>query len=259
MKFENKEDILWPRKVSIWDVWVNAAWAFISGIIWSVLLLVLIFWVSWIIDVWWAFKKTWLSHANEISMTFPFLLSIITFFVSIIVMFITYFFLTKTDPNKFWETQIHKWQIAFFAIITYIFITPVYIYTWMLDVENIIYVFMVHIFILFFWLSIILEILNNFRYILVWLYGTFIWIFLTWIIIIAIFLNLDSWYAKLLSLLAILPLINWLIIFFKWLFELLYYKYYSMTWMDQLWDIIRQVELEENEQYQMAVEENSNY
>jgi hypothetical protein len=69
----------------------------------------------------------------------------------------------------------------------------------------------------------------------------------------------SSRYAKLLSLLLILPLINWLIIFFKWLFEMIYYKYYMLTSRDPLWDIFRQIEQEEMDEYNEAVNENTTY
>ena len=52
----------------------------------------------------------------------------------------------------------------FFSFLTYICITPVYIYIGMQNYEHIMTIFLFHITILTFGTSIILEILNNYRY-----------------------------------------------------------------------------------------------
>ena len=161
-----------------------------------------------------------------------------------------------TDPDKFKKTLIHFWQLAFFALVTYIFITPVYIFSGHISYDSIMYVFIGHILFLTFGTSIILEVLNNYRYILTWIYWTFVWIFITVFITILIFFSLTNWYAKLISLLVLLPLINTLIVFFKQVFEFLYFYYYKTTSLDQLGDIFYQIELEEKENLREA-EENS--
>ncbi len=258
MKYKNNDDVFWPRKVKIVDVLVTSAWAFISGIIWSVSLLFIIFLISWIIDVPANFTNAnaWFGWNNPI---FPFVLSLITFVVSIIVSIITYNFLALTDADKYKKTIIHFWQISFFSILTYIFLVPIYVYIWAIDYRNIMYIFIIHILLLTFWEIIILELLNNYRYVLLWIYASFVWLFLTWIFTFFIFSLFPEWYAKLLSLLLILPLINWLIIFFKWLFEFVYYKYFLITWKDNLWDIFTQIEEEEQEQLKDAINENNTY
>jgi len=254
MKYENNENVFWPRKIKFSDIWINTLWALISWIIWSIILLFIIFLISWFIDVPWTFNtsKIWLT-TNAL---FPFVLSIIAFLASTIVVFSTYKFLTITDPEKYKKTIIHFWQLAFFAIITYIFITPVYIYSWLQNYNNIMIVFLIHILFLSFWASLLLEILNNYRYVLIWFYWSFIGLFITWIITLLIFFSFTWWYAKLISLLVLLPLSNSLIILLKWIFEYLYYQYYKITWFDQLWDIFYQIELEEKEQLKEAEEQN---
>jgi hypothetical protein len=149
------------------------------------------------------------------------------------------------------------WQIAFFWILTYIFITPLYIFTWLENYDNIMIVFILHCILLSFGTSIILEILNNYRYILTSIYWSFIWLFLTISISVFIFYSMQSWSAKLISLLVILPTINTSMIFFKWLFEFWYYHYNKYTNLDQLWDIFYQIELEAKEKVREEVEKNS--
>jgi hypothetical protein len=50
-------------------------------------------------------------------------------------------------------------------------------------------------------------------------------------------------------------LVNMFIAFFRWLFELIYYKYHQLTWYDQLWDIFYQLKIEEEEELREAEEE----
>ena len=254
----HNEEVFWPRKVRIVDVGINTAWAFISWVIGSVLLLFIIFGISGIIDVAVNFKNAKIGLWGN-SPLFPFMLSFITFIVSVIVSTVTYYFLTLTDPNKYKKTIIHFSQISFFSILTYIFFAPIYVYAGMQNYDNIMLVFVIHSLLLSFWVTILLEIMNNYRYILLWLYASFMGLFITGIITFFIFSSFSTGYAKLLSLLFILPLINGFIIFFKWLFEIAYYKYFMISGKDQLWDIFKQIEQEEMDEYNDAVNENSTY
>lgn len=250
MEIENS--VFGPRKIKLIDIWINSAGGFISWLIWSVILVFIIFLFSWIIDIPQNFESIniwpdWNSSSP------PFILSSIAFVVWIIVCTISYYFLTITDSQKYKKTRIHFWQITFFAILMYIFFTPIYIYVWIRDYNNIMYVFMIHILLLFFWENILLELFNNYRYLIVSFYANFIWLLITWIIIFSIFLSFWNWYARLLSLLLILPLINWFLLFFKWMGEFLYYYYFKFSWQDQLWDILKQIQLEEDEEFKQAV------
>lgn len=257
MKFENNENIFWPRKINIADIWILSVWSFISGLIWSIILLLIVFFASWFIDIPGSFDSNMTLWWK--SMIFPMLLSFITFFVTIIVSISTYYFSSFIDNLKFKRTIIHFWQIAFFSILTYVFLTPIYIYIWLSSYNDIMLVFIFHVLFLSFWVSVLLEILNNYRYILLWLYASIVWLFLSAIIVLLIFFSFESWFAKLVSLLVILPVSNWLLTLFKWIFEFLYYSYFKFTWFDQLWDIFQQLEEEEQEQFREAVDENSTF
>lgn len=250
------DNIFWPRKVKIVDILMASAWAFISWVIWSVLLLFIVFVFSGIIDIPWNFKNPSMGWNNPL---FPFVLSFITFIVSVIVSIITYYFLAIIDSERYKKTIIHLSQISFFAIIIYIIFAPIYVYVWMNDYNNIMVVFILHILLLTFWEMLILELLNNYRYILLWFYASFFGLWISAILTILIFSFFSEWYAKLLSLLLLLPLINWFILFFKWLFEIMYYNYFSMSWKDQLWDIFEQIKQEEVDNYNQAVNENNTF
>lgn len=165
--------------------------------------------------------------------------------------------LTITAEGKYKKNIIIIWQISFFAFITYLFITPVYIFYWLIDYEYIIYIFLVHTFIVIFWTSIILELLNNYRNVLIWIYWSFIWLFVSMFLTTLIFTFFSSWSAKLISLVVLLPVINFTITFFKQIFELVYFQYYKFTNQDQLWDIFYQIEMEENEKLKIEEEKNN--
>lgn len=233
---------------------MNVLWALISWMFWSLIIIIVVFMTSWFLDIPGTFDKSmaWVWKTNAF---FPFVLSLVTFVSSTIMIFCSYLFLTITDPDKFKKTMIHFGQIAFFVIVTYVCITPIYIYIGMNSYENVMYIFVAHVLILTFWSSIILEILNNYRYVLTWIYGSFIWVFFTVFFVLVLFTTLPSWYARLISLLVMLPIINTLIVLFKQFFEMWYYRYHKLTWLDQLGDIFYQIEEEEMEELRNAEEE----
>ncbi len=68
---------------------------------------------------------------------------------------------------------------------------------------------------------------------------------------------MDSGYAKLISLLVMLPLINTSLVFFRGLFELAYYHYHKFTNLDQLGDIFYQIEQEEKEALREETQKNT--
>jgi len=242
----------WPRKISLQDILMNSLWAFIAWIIWSIIIIVIVFFAY--NNIIWTFNNS--NLWTDISPIFPLFLSLITLIWTWITMVMTYFLLIMTAPDKYKKNYVVLWQIAFFSLLTYIFITPVYILTWVIDSQNIMYIFLAHTLILSFWTSIILETLNNYRYVLTWIYWSFIWLFISILITLFIFISLPEWFAKLVSLVALLPIINFSTTFFKWIFELAYFHYNRYTNLDQLWDIFYQIELEEKQLLREEEEKN---
>jgi hypothetical protein len=132
-----------------------------------------------------------------------------------VTLVISAIFLHMTSPERYKKNLVTYGQLAFFGILTYIFVTPVYIYMGLSSYENIMIVFIVHSMTIAFGSSLILEILNNYRYILIGFYGSFVGLFFTAIITIILFSSMESGYVKLLSMLIMLPLINTTLVFFK--------------------------------------------
>jgi len=234
-----------PKKVNITDIGINALWWMIAGFIGSIIILIIVFATSSFISIPGQFEQSQLSGATN--GIFPFVLSFITFIATLITLILTSVLLHMTSPERYKKNTATYAQLWFFGILTYLFITPIYIYTGLISYDNIMIIFVIHCIILAFWSSLILELLNNYRYILTWFYGSFIGLFFTVIFTILLFWAFDSWYAKLLSMLIMLPLINTSLIFFKGLFEFMYYHYNRITNLDGLGDIFYQIEQEEKQ------------
>jgi len=234
-----------PKQIRLSDIGLNALWWMISWFIGSVIILIIVFFASSFISIPWQFEQFSLSWSTN--GLFPFVLSFITFIATLITLILSSILLHMTSPERYKKNTTTYWQLWFFGILTYMCITPVYIYTGLISYDNIMIVFIIHCLVLSFWSSILLEILNNYRYILIGFYGSFIALFFTSIFTILLFWAFDSWYAKLLSLLIMLPLINTCLILFKWLFEFVYYHYNRITNLDWLWDIFYQIQQEEQQ------------
>lgn len=251
-----QNDVLHPNEISFRDIWINSLGAFIAWVSWSILLLVLVLISSSFFDIPWEFSSEW-SIVSTTNVFFPFFLSFITFLVTELVLFSSYIFLTYTSPDRYERSTITFTQIAILSILIYIFITPIYIFAWVNNYDNIIYVFVAHILILYFVLMLVLEVLNNYRYILLGLYSSIVSILITGFMTVIIFSIFPQGNAKLIALLVLIPVVNFMCIFFKWLFDYVYYLYYKHTGSDNLWDIFNQLQIEADEALKQATQENS--
>ena len=130
----------------------------------SVIILVITFMISGIISI----PDTFMQAKNGIETRplFPIVLSIMTLIGTSTTLWLTYKIASLTDPERYKKNGIIMGQIAFFACITYIFITPIYILVGLQSYENLMIVFLFHTMIVIFGSNIILEILNNYRFIL---------------------------------------------------------------------------------------------
>lgn len=242
MNQENRtnEEILWPNKVDITYVWLTSIWSIISGFLGWVFIFIAIFFMLQRIDiVWWIYA---------------FIFSIVWLFATIIVSSFNLFLNSLIFPTKYKRWSVIFTQNIIFSIFLYVFITPLYMYLWWLEAKNLIYVFMIHTILGIFGTSVIAEILSSYRYILIWIYGSFFWLFLS-VIITAIILIQTHWEVHIYSLVWMIVVINFSINLIRWLFEYLYYKFYSISWFDWLGDIFYQIEKEEQEELEKAKKE----
>lgn len=245
----------WPKKIIFSEVMINSLWSLIAWIIWSIIILIITFFISDFINIPSTFKNEVLVWNT--SSIFPLVLSIITLIWTTLTMYLTYVLLSVTSWERYKRNVIISWQIAFFAFISYLFIAPIYIYSGLLKYDFIMYIFLAHVITSTFWTNIIIEVINNYRRILIWIYWSFVGLFVSVFITILIFSNFSTGYAKLISLVILLPIISFTTTFFKQLFEYAYYNYYTYTNQDQLWNIFYQIEIEEREEMNIEEEKNT--
>lgn len=247
------DSIFWPRQVKIVDIFMISAGWLLAGVIGSVILLLVIFLFGWI---------TKISGSMQVGLggwnpLFPLLLSFITFIISLWVANLTYLFLHIIDSERYKKTLIHFSQISLFWVIAYLIVLPIYFTLGTGDI--LIYIFLFHVLFVSFWEVIIWELLNNYRYILLWVYASFVGLSLSLGISLWMFFMFTPGTARLLSLLLLLPLSNACILFFKSVFEFLYYKYFMITGKDQLGDIFDQIAQQDLEALNEASSESNIY
>jgi len=245
-----------PRKVSWQDIGINTLGASIAWFIGSIIILLIIVSISSIISVPETFKNARLAGWVTNPM-FPFILSFITFVAVIVTSLISAKLLQMTDGEKYKPRSEIYGQIGFLWILMYICLTPIYIYMWVQNYDYIMIVFIIHVLMFSFGSSLILELLNSYRYVLIWLYWNFLALFVSASITTLIFNSVWNGQAKLLILLLIIPIVFTLMTFIKGLFEYMYHAYYQITNLDGLWDIFYRIEQEEKELLKEEEEKNS--
>ena len=246
----------WPQKREITEIWITSLWALIAWVVGSILMFLLIILISRFFNIFDWFNAAW-SWMWKTNVMFPLILSFVAFVAISFTSFTTYFFLYFANPERYKKNYVIFGQIAFFTFFSYLFFVWVYVYTGLIDYNYIIVVFLIHAILVIFWVNLIIEILNNYRYVLVSVYWSFVWLFLTLIITSFIFSFFETSSATLVALLFLLPLINTLQVLFKWIFDFIYYHYNRMTNLDQVWDIFYQIEMEEKQALREEEEKNS--
>ncbi|MDP2090696.1 MAG: hypothetical protein Q8K30_03785 [Candidatus Gracilibacteria bacterium] len=244
-----------PKKITFSELMLNSLGSLIAGVIGSITIIIITFIISNYINIPATFKSGILIA--ETSTIFPIVLSIITLLGITITMYLSYLLLTITSAERYKRSITISGQIAFFGFISYLFIAPVYIYTGLIRYDYIMYVFLVHILLVTFGTNIIIEVINNYRRILIGIYGSFVGLFISIFLTILIFTSFSTGYAKLISLIVLLPIISFCTTFFKQVFEYAYYNYYLYTNQDQLGNIFYQIEIEEREALNEEEEKNT--
>ena len=243
------------RKESWQDIGISSAWVFLAWLIWSITVLAFAFFI-------WNYTDLFANVYNpkvwtKVETLFSIILSIITLIWTSVALLLSYSILWATNPERYKKNNVIFTQIAFFQVLVYIMMTPVYLIYWWGSINNILMCYIFHVLIVIFWTHIILDILNNYRYVMIWIYWSFIWLFISSIIAIIFFNLFSDWIAKLLSLVFLLPIINFLIIFLKKLFDVVYYHFYRLTWSDPIWDIFYKIKKEDEENEKEEEQKNS--
>jgi len=244
----------WPRNIKISEIAVNTLGQLMAGFIGSIVILIIVFASAKFLDLW-RLANTW-TVQNQ-SALFPIILSLITFVGTTASFLLGTKLFQLTDPEKYRPNSIIYSQLVFYGIFVYIFLTPVYLITGALSYDMLMIIMIAHALILALWTSLIQEILSNYRYLLLWVYASFVGTFFATTFVILFFTQFQGGMAKLVSLLLILPLIYTSVAFFKGLSELLYGRYYNFTNLDPLWDIHMRLEREAEEELKELEQKNT--
>lgn len=231
-----------PKNVTPVRLIINSVWVFASWFLWSIIVMAFLFLLSsafsfnFNTDAWASWVKEWFL--------FPFLFSLVVFLGTTITMLFTYFVLTITSWENYKKNMISFFHIIFFSVSIYVLMIPIYLYIGEHYYESIFLVFLLHNLISFLLFSVILELLNNYTHIFLWIYSSFLWTIITIFLIINFWIFSNSKW-KIFLIVFLVPLLNFLNYFSKQLIEIIYYNYYKFTWNDPIGNVFYQIEKEE--------------
>ncbi|NVP17171.1 hypothetical protein HUU51_00415 [Candidatus Gracilibacteria bacterium] len=246
---------LTPRKQNFSEIFINAFGGFVAGLIGSIFILIITFILSNYFNIVSTFELN--KMGTKANSMFPLLISLLTLFGTSITSYLSYYILNMTDPEKYKSNSSILSQLSVFQILTYIFITPIYIYVGISNYNNLMIIFIFHTIIIIFGTNLLLEIFNNYRYLLIGFYGSFIGLFFSVLFSVYIFNTFGTGTAKLIMLVLLLPIINFITILLKQVFELVYYSYYTYTSYDSLGNIFYKIEEDYKEKEKTEEEKNS--
>lgn len=235
------EEVLGPPKIDIVAVWLTAAWSIIAGFVGSIIVIISIFF--------------FLQNAQKFLWVYPYIYSITVFFATLFTAWLNIFLNKTINPDKYKRWSLTFVQVFLFSIFMFVFMLPVYVYATNIKQETLVYIFSLHVVLSILASSIFSELLSNYRYVLLWIYGSFIGSLVSILLTIIVFFTFQESSKNLYILILLLIIINTAINSLRALFEYIYYIYYSKTWMDQLGDIFYQIEQEEKEMVKKAKSE----
>lgn len=236
-----KEDLLWPPKIDIIQVWLSSVGSIVSWFVWSIIIILSIY--------------LFLQSAKSFTWVYPYIYISTVTMATLITSAINIFMNKIINPEKYKRWSIIFTQVFLLNIFLYIILIFAYVFVANKNIDYLIYIFSVHVIIAILGASLLTEILSSYRYVLLGIYWSFIWTLFSVLLTAIVFFSLWESNKNLYVLIWLLIIINFATTSIKWLFEYLYYLYYSKTWMDQLWDIYYQIEQEEKEDLKKAQQE----
>lgn len=235
------------RKDSFEEIWITALWAMVAWLIWSIIILIFTIFIGSYTNLFSVVTETSKFWWLRVEPIYPIMMSVITLIWTSITSIVTYLILWKANPSNYKKNNVIFNQIMLLQVLIYICISPIYIIFGGTSFDNIIICYIIHVLVVIFWVNIILDILNNYRYVMIWIYWTFLWTFLTTIVCLVVHFNYSFSNSKFITLVFLIPLINFLIILIKKFFELAYFHFYRFTWTDPIWDIFYKIKKEEDD------------
>lgn len=238
----SNEDVLGPPRIEATLLGLSIIGSLISGFVGGILVFVSIYLFLRGVEI-----KT--------DGAFPYVLSLIGLFATVLTAIVTLWLNGYLFPRKYKHSTVVYGQIAIFSILFYICITPLYIYVGGKQSNWLMFVFTIHVLIAAFGTSLIGEVLSNYRYVLLSIYGSFIGFFVTVILSVVFFFTNSASSATLYALMGSIIMVNFFVSGIRFCVEYAYYQYYHSTGNDQLGDIFSQIEAEEQAELAAAKKE----
>lgn len=176
----------------------------------------------------------------------PLLLSIIALITIFIANSILIYFYHLVFPERYTKSRTVFTQVAIYSIILYILFTPAYMsVSSELVGHYMLAIFVFHVLINVLGVSIIIEVISNYRYVLLGIYGSFVGAIASGFLAAYIFVSFQDSTKALYTLIWSVAVVFTLTTFFKTLIEFLYHFYYRQTGTDIIGDVFHAIEEEE--------------
>lgn len=178
----------------------------------------------------------------------PILLSMITFFSLSIGSMVVYFIASLVIPDMYTRSKTAMSQLIIFSIILYILFAPIYLLVSNTTTHlSILSVFSAHVMFGTFGLYVVMNLVSQYRYVLLSIYGSLIAFLLTGIIWVLFILPMDASSQALLILIGLVMLsfigTTFIIYSLLWIYGLIY----KSTGVDPIGNIFAQIEQEEKD------------
>ncbi len=228
------EDLLGPPKIDIVSVGLSTLGSLVSGFVGGLVIFI---------------ATLLFLRAAKIASPgiFPYVLALVGFFAIMISTYLSLFMSSLVFPNKYKEGLATFGQTFAFSILLFILFVPLYVYMNSVNIDRIIFVFVLHVIINSLGVLLISEILSNYRYAVLAVYSGFAGFFMASGASVVFFMNFSESDSMIYSLVGVIVVVNVLMTFFRLLTELAYYKFYKLTGLDPLGDIYARIERDENE------------
>ncbi len=228
------EELLGPPKVPFLSVIMMTIGATIAGFISGAMIFILIYF--------------FLGKFSLDSGASPILLSMITFFSLAVGSTVVYFIASLVIPDMYTRSKTAMSQLVIFSIILYILFAPIYLLVSNSTTHiSILSVFSLHIMFGTFGLYIVMNLVSQYRYVLISVYGSLIAFLIVGIVWVLYIFPMDPSSQALFILigLVMLSFIGTTFIIYTLLWA--YYALYKSTWLDPVGNIFTQIEREEKD------------
>ncbi len=234
------EDYLGPPKSDIVSVGIISVASIVAGFIGGLFLLICTFF--FLTGIKWAAPAV-----------FPYVLALVAFVAILCSSYLNFYFSRLIFPEKYASTVTVSAQVFTFSLLMYLIFTPLYVFAWWRGELSLMGVYVVHVLTAVLWTTLIVEILSNYRYVLLSIYAAFFGFFGGVFSSLLFFLSDSSNSVKILSALSItLILAFFFTTLFRSFFEFIYYKLYTLSGQDVLWSLFSEIEKEEREREKFA-------